>query len=269
MIDIKLKKREAADFLNRKGRRIEIIFFGLILIFVSLAPIFLYSYLSYIFSHLNIYIVNTAKLTVEQGNISYTVFWIFAVIISFAVVLFLTVPMYSCFFSHSYKIYRDGIAGKAKYFEFGEYGYWGGFRSGLLIFVILVLCLAPTVAIVALCRWFATFDDIRFVALVNYLSFIAVAVGIVFGFFIFLFFKPLFLFGYYIARGKKVVEALSLSQKQMKTPRANEIYRAYIRSFIPSLLLSLATLLVLFLLDTLPKMSMVYFDVADEIIYGE
>lgn len=269
MIDIKLKKREAADFLSRKGRRIEIIFFGLILVFVSFAPIFLYSYLSYIFSHLNAYIVKTAELTAKQGEIGITLFTVLSAVCSLAFVFFLTLPMYSCFFRHSYGIYRDGIAGKPKYFEFGEHGYSGGLRSGAIIFSILVLCLAPAIAIIALCRWFATFDDIRLVALVNYLSFIAVAIGIVFGAFIFLLFKPFFLFGYYTARGKKVTEALSLSEKQMKTPRAKEIYKTYLKAFIPSLLLSLVTILVFFLFDTLPKMSMVYFDIADEIIYGE
>jgi hypothetical protein len=55
----------------------------------------------------------------------------------------------------------------------------------------------------------------------------------------------------------------------MRSPRAKQIYKEYIKAFLPSLLLSVPSVLVLFLIDTLPKMSLVYFEVADEIVYGE
>ena len=55
----------------------------------------------------------------------------------------------------------------------------------------------------------------------------------------------------------------------MRTPRAKKIYKEYIRSFLPSLALSVVTILVLFIIDTLPKMMAVYYMVADDIVYGE
>ena len=116
---------------------------------------------------------------------------------------------------------------------------------------------------------FAFSDDRRIAMLVSYLFFLIVAIGLVLGFFVFLLFRPLFLFGYYSARGEKVGKALSKSVKRMRSSRAKQIYKEYINSFVPSLLLSIVTLLVYFFIDTLPKMSMVYFDVADDIIYNE
>lgn len=269
MVDIKLKKREAADFLSRKGRRIEIIFFGLLLVFVTIIPFYLYAYLKYFFLDLYDFIEKFHNFTDVQSDIILTVCLFFTVSCVVAVAAFLTVPVYAYFFDFSYKIYRDGACGKQKYLGLGKRGYWGAFKVGWVFVVVLALSLSPIIALVMLGKYLASFEDVRVVALVSNLFFIMLAIGLVAGFFIFIAFKPFFLFGYYVAKGKNIIQALSLSCKQMKNPRAKEIYFAYFKSFIPSLLLSLATLLVMFIIDTLPKMMMVYFDVAEDIVYGE
>lgn len=269
MFDIKLKKREAADFLNRKGRRIELIFFGLVLIFVTIVPFYLYSYLEYLFWEVYTAIKEAKIFTPMYTHLVLSGLLTLAAMCSGLFALFVTAPVYSCFFDFSYKIYRDGASGKQRYLSFGKRGYWGAFRSGLIFLLIFILCLAPVILSVIIGKWLATADDVRIVTLVNNLFFILLAIGLAAGFLVFILFKPFFLFGYYVAKGKKVIESLSLSVKKMKNPRASEMYFAYIKSFIPSLLLSLVTLLVLFLLDTLPKMMTVYFDVSEDIAYGE
>lgn len=269
MIDIKQKKREAADFLSRKGRRIEFIFFGLLLIFVTIVPFYLYAYIKYLFLEIFKSVEQIYKFTDMQTEIILLILLMIDVACAVIFAVFVTFPVYSCFFDFSYKIYRDGARGKQRYLACGKRGYWKACGSGCVIVVTFALSIAPVIALVMLGKYFATFDDERFVALVNNLFFIVLAIGFVAGFLIFIFFKPFFLFGYYIAKGKNVIEALTLSDKQMKNPRANEIYFAYIKSFIPSLLLSLATFLILFIVDTLPKMMTVYFDVAEDIAYVE
>lgn len=269
MTDIKQKKKEAAEFLGRKGRRIEIIFFGLLLTFVSIMPIYLCSYIVFFFEKLNEYIKITMKLTDSQSNIMLTALEILALCISILFVIFLTFPVFSCFFKNSYKIYRQGIAGERKHFELGEHGYFGAVRSGAVIFGIFALCLVPVTVFVEIGMNLAFSTDKHIAALIEYLFIFIIAAGLVLGFLIFLLFKPLFLFGYYTARGKTVREALKESVTRMRSPRAKQIYGAYIKTFLPSLLLSVATVLVFFLLDTLPKMSMVYFDIADDIVYGK
>ena len=115
MNTIKQRKREAAEFLGRKGRRIEIIFFGLLLVFVTFVPIYIYYCTEELFSALVNYICNTASLTADVkhymtvGSVCLTVLLIviFAIFISF--------PAYAQFFSHSYRIYRDSVAGTPKY----------------------------------------------------------------------------------------------------------------------------------------------------------
>lgn len=259
MVDIKLKKKEAAEFLGRKGRRIEIIFFGLLLVFVTVTPIYLSAYLEYFFFEI-LEQIGFEKSVLEF--VSSTLAILFGVIFA----IFLTLPIFYCFFAHSYRTYRNGIAGERKYFAFGKSGYFGAMRSGAVIFGIFALCLIPVIVLVELGRIFASSADKRVATLVSYLFFIIVAVGLVLGFLIFLLFKPFFLFVYYVSKGEKLSRAISQSVKRMSSPRAKQIYWEYIKGFLPPLLLSLATLLVLFFLDTLPKMSIVYFNVADEIV---
>ena len=269
MVDMKLKMREAAEFLGRKGRRIEIIFFGLLLVFVTIMPLYLYSYLEYFFGEMYEFIQNYHTFTEIQNDVITIVCLFFAIVCAIAFVAFLTLPIYSCFFDFSYKIYRNGSCGKQKFLGFGKRGYWGAFRAGGIFVFIFALSVAPVVGMVILGKYLVGFDDVRIVTLVNNLFFLMIAMGFVIGFFVLLAFKPFFLFGYYIAKGKKVFEALSLSCKQMKKKSAKEIYFVYFKAFVPSLLLSLATLLVFFIVDTLPKMILVYFDVAEDIVYVE
>lgn len=268
-MNIKLKIKEAAEFLGRRGRRIELIFFGLILVFVSLTPLFLYSYIEYLFAALTEYIVKSAHLTVAQGDSLFLVFSVATLCIVILFAIFVTLPVFSCFFGHSYRLYREGIAGRSQYLSFGKRGYFGAIGSGAVICGVLALCLAPVVALATLGNRLALSENERIVIIVKYLFVIAIAVGLVLGFLIFMLFRPLFLFGYYTARGEKVLSAISKSVARMRSPRAKQIYKEYIKAFLPSLLLSVASVLVLFLIDTLPKMSLVYFEAADEIVYGE
>ena len=268
MVDIKLKKKEAAEFLGRKGRRIEIIFFGLLLVFVTIAPIYLFVYLEYFFCELADYVIKAMSLGAYSKAIELSCS-IVAGACAILLGVFLTLPIFSCFFGSMYRIYRDGVAGKRKYLAFGEGGYVGALGSGAVIFGVFAICLVPVIALVNLGSYLADSSDERVVILVSYLFFLIVAAGLILGFLIFLLFKPLFLFAYYSSRGEKVTKAISKSVKRMRSPRAKQIYNDYIRAFLPSLLLSLATVLVLFLLDTLPKMSMVYLDIADEIAQEE
>ena len=268
MIDIKQRKKEAAEFLGRKGRRIEIIFFGLLLVFATVSPIYLFAYLEYFFCEIADYAIKAMALGAYKQAIELScsiVAGAFAILLA----MLLTLPIFSCFFGSTYRIYRDGIAGKRKYFALGERGYFGAIGAGAVIFGTLAICLSPVIALVQLGEHLAKSSDERVVTLVTYLFFLLVAAGLVLGFLIFLLFRPLFLFAYYSARGERVTRALSKSVKRMRSPRAKQIYSEYIKAFLPSLLLSLATVLVLFLLDTLPKMSMLYFDVADEMARGE
>lgn len=269
MIDIKLKKKEAAAFLGSRGRRIEIIFFGLLLVFSTLVPIFLLSYIEYLLLVLAGFISDVAKLSesvLGVLEISASVI-AFACAILFAI--FVTFPIFACFFGNSYRIYREGIAGDRQYFAFGERGYFGAVSSGSVIFGIFAFCLIPVIVLSQIGMHFAFHEDHRIAMLVSYFLVLIVAAGLALGFLVFMLFRPFFLFGYYTARGEKVGAALSKSIKRMRSARAKQIYKAYIKAFLPSLLLSLATLLVLFLIDTLPKMSIVYFDIADDIAYGE
>lgn len=269
MIDIKLKKKEAADFLSSRGRRIEIIFFGLLLVFATLVPIFLLSYIEYLLLVLVGFISDVVKLSESVADVLVISASVIAFACAILFAIFVTFPIFSCFFGNSYRIYREGIAGGRRFLDFGERGYFGAILSGSVIFGVLAFCLAPVIALAELGMHFAFHEDSRIAMLVSYFLGLIIAVGLVIGFFIFMLFRPFFLFGYYTAKGEKVGVALSKSLKRMRSERAKQIYKAYIKTFLPSLLLSIATLLVLFLIDTLPKMSMVYFDIADDIAYGE
>ena len=269
MINLKQKQQEAAEFLGKKGRRIEIIFFGLLLVFVTVLPIYLFLYLDYFISIIVEKALAPQALEGSLKNAAELVAPIISGLAAIIFVIFLTCPVYACFFRHSYKIYREGIAGKSKYFDLGPHGYFGSLKSGAAAFGIFALCLAPVVIFVEVGMKLAASSNEKLVNVINYTFVCIIALGLVLGFLIFLLFKPFFLFGYYTARGKSARDALKESKIRMRSPRAKKIYMAYIKAFIPSLLLSVVMVLVFFLLDTLPKMSIVYFDIADEIIYGE
>lgn len=272
MNTIKQRKREAAEFLGRKGRRIEIIFFGLLLVFVTFVPIYIYYCTEELFAALVNYICNTAKLTAEvRGYIDIGATCLTVLIISLFAI-FVSFPAYAQFFSYSYKVYRDSVAGAPKYFSFGKGGYGRAIVSGFFIALAFALCLAPVIAIfnVGLYVISLTEEKIKILSMIlNYAFPIFIVIGLLIGFFVFLLFYPFFLFPYYVAREKNAFRAIGLSVRQMRKKSAKKLYWRYIGGFLPSIILSLITILVLFLIDTMPKMSMVYFDVAEDIVAAE
>ena len=266
---MKALKKEAGDFLGKRGRRVKFIFFGLLLIFATLLPIYAFSYIQYLL----ILVIEAVAGATGFGEALFNGLAVGAsalsVVLALLLAVFFTSPAYSCFFTYGYKTYREGIAGEPRYFPRGKKEYFHALRSGLLLFGILALCLVPVIALVEVGSYFALSEDKRVAALVSYLFVFVIAAGLALGFLIFLLFRPLFLYGYYAARGKGVKESLTLSVKRMRTRRAKRIYKEYIKSFLPSLALSVVTILVLFIVDTLPKMTAVYFVIADDIVYGE
>lgn len=266
---MKALKKEASDFLSKKGRRIEFILLGLVVIFVTFFPLYIFSYFDYLIASLVDYMAAAKGFAEGLRNGLLLGSAIFSGVLAILAALFFTCPTYYCLFSYSYKSYREGIAGEAKFLSFGKYGYFGALRSGVILFAILCLCLAPVIALTEAGTYLSNSSDKRIADLVSYLFPLIIAAGLALGFLTFLLFRPLFLFGYYSARGKSVRESLSLSVKRMRTRRAKEIYKSYIKSFLPSLILSALTVLVLFVIDTLPKMMTVYCVIADDIVYGE
>ena len=276
-LDIKLKIKDATEILGRKGRRIDLIFFGLMLVFVTLLPVFVYSYVEYFIYVVLDYLSTVGAISLSVMN-QIDVMMVSSVVLAFLAavcLLFIASPVYFSFFNYVYKMYRGGIAGKPQFLPRlndktgNERNYSYSFFAGMVIFLIFAICLLPLILFVAIVPTLVADADERIIILIKYLFIFGIAAEIVIGFFIFLLFRPLFLFVYYAVRGEKVWRSISLSVKRMRSPRAKQIYKEYIKAFLPSLLLSLATVLVLFLSDTLPKMSLVYFDVADEIIYRE
>ena len=80
------------------------------------------------------------------------------------------------------------------------------FKVGAIIFGVLAICLVPVIFLVDLGMKFASNEGSTLALILNYLFVFVVAAGLVIGFLIFLLFKPLFLVGYYVARGKKLKE---------------------------------------------------------------
>ncbi|MBO7302727.1 MAG: hypothetical protein J6U68_00905 [Clostridia bacterium] len=266
---MKALKQEANGFLGKRGRRVGFIFFGLLLIFASFLPIYAFSYIEYLLITLLEYIARSAPLGVPLFNGLSIGATVLSAVIAVLIAIFFTSFVYSRFFSYAYKSYREGIAGEPKFFSVGKGGYFKTWRTGLLLYGILVLCLVPVIVLVEVGSYFLQSQDKRVASLVSYLFVFVIAIGLVLGFLIFLLFRPLFLYGYYVSRGKGVKESVLLSVRRMRTLRAKQMYKNYIRSFLPSLLLSVVTIMVLFIIDTLPKMMAVYYMVADDIVYGE
>ncbi len=268
-MNIKLKIKDAAEFLGRKGRRINLIFFGLILVFVTFTPIFIHSYAEY-FSYLLIDYLLESEIIAPLNektlvHIVYLVAFIFAMIF----LILVTCPIYYSFFAYSYQTYRNGIAGKAQFFNISTYGYLNYLSWGIVIFSAFAICFVPLIIMVSCVQRLILSVDDRISTLIEYLFIFIIAAGLVIGFLIFLLLRPLFLFVHYSLRGENFDKAVVLSIRRMRSPRAKRLYKEYIKAFLPSLILSVVTIVVLFLLDTLPKMTLVYFEVADEIVYGE
>ena len=271
MRSMRQRKREAAEFLDKRGRRIEIIFFGLLLVFVTFTPIYFYYCFDELFQILTKFICRTNNFSEQIGKIIEIGLNCVSICLIAIFVLLVTLPVYSSFFTHSYKIYRNSIAGQPKYFSFRPKDYFSSILSGFFIALTLAICLAPVMTIFNVALYFTGFTEgvMGVVGQIIKYSFpIFIVIGLVIGFIIFLLFYPFFLFPYFVAKGRNAFYAIGMSVRYMLTKRGVRLYLSYIVSFLPSLLLSLITILVLFLIDTLPKMSIVYFDVAEDIVYG-
>ena len=258
MNSVKELKREATDFLGKKGRRIDMIFYCLILIFVLISPIFIFHYTQYLafwaISALPIRIVDAGLLAL-----------VLALVFSIVFALLVSLPVVHSYFKYSYKMYREGIAGRLSYFSRGKGEYGKSFVGGLFIGLFMAACASPLMILVNLMRPLAVHPDKRISALVSYLFFLIVAVGLALCFGVFLLLRPMFLFCYYTSRGYSVGRSFSMSVKNMRSARAKRLHADYVKAFLLDILLSIATFLIWFVIDTLPKMTLVYQRIADEI----
>ena len=267
-MDIKLEKKEAARFLGQRGRRIDLLFFGLILIFVWMAPIFLYNYVAYLVSTILIGVVGDMTFTKTVAEFLSAIAPTVGVLVSVAFLIFVTLPVMHRFFSFSYRMHRQGIAGGYGFFSGGS-SFFKSMCLGSVSSGVLIVCLALPVVCYKIGKLIMNNPNETIAMIGKGLFSFIVILGIALGFCAFLLFRVFFLYGYFSARGEKVGTAIKKSCKIMKTQRAKQLYKSYIKAFVPSLLLALPTFLVWFFVDTLPKMIIVYYKVCDELLYGE
>ncbi len=268
-MNIKTEKREAAAFLNKKGRRVNLVFYGLILIFVTVAPVFLYSYVAYLLSVLvtNVFSEMTFSPTIAT-LISYSGVFLGALVAAIFIV-FVTLPLFHSFFGYSYRMYREGSAGKNRFLRSGEQGYFGLLCAGMISVGVLVISLVPIAVFSVIGNSLAVSVNTMVASIAKGLFLLIMVLGVALGFCVFLLFRPIFLFGYFSARGDNVRLSLKKSRLIMKRKGAKQLYFVYMKSFLPSLCLAVPTFLVLFFVDTLPKMIIVYYRLADELVYGD
>lgn len=268
-MDIKAQKKEAVVFLNKRGRRIDLVFYGMILIFATVAPLFFYNYVGYFISSL----ISTAfgRVSLQQT----TAMWlgligpIVGAMTAAAFILFISFPAVYFFFQRSYCIYRAGTVENQGLLGGQRGAYWRALSSGFVSGGILLVTMLPVLVFSIVANHLIAGDNEILSSVILGLFVFIVMAGIVVGFCVFLLFKPLFLFGYFSARGQSVRASMSKSLKIMKKPEAKRLYFAYIKSFLPALLLALPTFLLLFFIDTLPKMIIVYHRLSDELVYNE
>ena len=267
-MDIKAEKKEAARFLNQRGRRIDFVFFGLMLIFVWITPIFLYNYVAYLVCTFVIGFWGHLKFTKLVANLLSAIAPTAGVIVAVLFLIFVTLPVMHRFFSFSYRMHRQGIAGREGFFCGGEL-YTKSLAKGSVSSGVLIICALPGILFYNLARLMVKSSDEMISTFGTGIFAFAVLAGIVLGFFVLLLFRPIFLYGYFSAKGEKVDSAIKKSLKIMKTEKAKGFYKSYMKSFAPALLLAIPTFLVLFFVDTLPKMILVYYKLCDELLYGE
>ena len=97
-MDIKAEKKEAARFLNQRGRRIDFVFFGLMLIFVWMTPIFLYNYVAYLVCTFVIGFWGHLKFTKLVANLLSAIAPTAGVIVAVLFLIFVTLPVMQRFF---------------------------------------------------------------------------------------------------------------------------------------------------------------------------
>lgn len=259
----KQQKNDIVSFLNKKGRRIELVIYSLILLFVVIAPIYIFSYTANLVNYIVALAVSGLKIEGVLLNFLQNSGAIVGSAITLLCVIFISFPVIDFYFKLIYRIYRDGAAGRTLAVGGIEGGYMRSVARGTVFGVSIFCCAMPFIILTEIATRFAGHSDERIAVLASYLFFFVFALGVALGFLVFMLFRPLFLFGYYAARGKKVGESLSLSVKAMRTPLAKAMYKDYIKYFIPYLLLAIPTLFVLFLIDTLPKMMIAYYRMAE------
>ena len=268
-MDIKTEKKEAARFLNQKGRRVDLVFFGLILIFVWMAPVFIYSYVAYLVSTLMVGVFGGIDFTQAVAMLLSLIAPALGALLAILFLIFVTSPVMHRFFLFSYRMHRCGVAGRCEFFGGGRREYSKSLSSGFVCVSVMVICMIPPIVAQALAKLMVNSPDKIISALGQGIFVLVILLGIFLGFCVFLLFRPLFLFGYFSAKGETVGASLKKSCKIMKSKGAKNVYKSYIKSFAPSLLLAIPTFLVLFFIDTLPKMITVYHRLCDEIVYGD
>ena len=268
-MDIKTEKKEAVRFLNQKGRRIDLVFFGLILIFVWMAPVFIYSYVAYLVSTLMVGLVGGVEFTQTVAMLLSLVAPIVGVLLAILFLIFVTFPVMHRFFLFSYRMHRCGVAGRCEFFGGDGCRYLKSLSAGSVCAGVMAICMIPAIVFQAIAKSIVNSSDAIISALGQGIFVFVVLFGVFLGFCVFLLFRPLFLFGYLSAKGETVGESLKKSCKIMKNKGAKSLYKSYIKSFVPSLLLAIPTFLVLFFIDTLPKMITVYHRLGDELVYGD
>ena len=268
-MDIKTEKKEAARFLNQKGRRVELVFFGLILIFVWMAPIFIYSYVAYLVSTLMVGVFGGIDFTQTVAMLLSLVAPVGGALLAILFLVLVTCPVMHRFFLFSYRMHRQGVAGRCEFFGGGGREYSRSLSSGFVCVGVMVICMIPPIVAQAVAKIMISSPDKMVSELGCGIFGLVVLLGIFLGFCVFLLFRPLFLFGYFSAKGENVISSLKKSCKIMKTKGARTLYKSYIKSFVPALLLAIPTFLVLFFIDTLPKMIIVYHRLCDELVYGD
>lgn len=262
-LTVKQQKNEIVSFLNKKGRRIELVIYSLILLFVAIAPVYIFSYTASLVNYVVSLAVSGLKIEGFLFNLLQNSGAILGEALAIACVIFIAFPVIDFYFKLVYRIYRDGAAGRTLSADGLGGGYMRSVARGSVFGVSIFCCALPFIILTGVTTSLAGHSDERIAVLASYLFFFVFALGVALGFLVFMLFRPLFLFGYYAARGKKVGESLSLSVKAMRTPLAKAMYKDYIKYFIPYLLLAIPTLFVLFLIDTLPKMMIAYYRMAE------
>ncbi len=268
-MNIKTEKKDAAVFLGKRGRRVDFVFWGIIIIFVTIAPVFLFSYTAHLLSVavVNIFAGMTFSPTVAT-IISYSGV-ILAFVLTLFLVIFFTFPVFHSFFGFSYRIYREGMGAKNEFSKSPAFGYFGLLRAGFISVGVLIISLIPVFASMKFGNSLVVSGNSSIAAMARGLFLFIIILGIVLGFCVFLLFRPIFLFGYFSARGESVRVSLKKSRAIMKKKSSKKLYSAYIKAFLPSLSLALPTFMVLFFVDTLPKMMIVYYRLSDELVYSE
>ena len=186
-MDIKAEKKEAARFLNQRGRRIDFVIFGLILIFVGMSPVFLYSYVAYLVSPIVVGIVGDMQFTKLVADLLSSIAPVSGTIIAILFLVFVTLPVMQYFFFFSYRMYRQGVAGKCSYFSGGSYK--SALALGSISSSVLIVSFIPIIFAYDIAKHITKSPDQMIANFGRGIFAFVVILGIVLGFFVFLLFS--------------------------------------------------------------------------------